>query len=517
MSIALYRKYRPQSFADVVGQDLVKKVLLNSIKKDNIAHAYLLSGPRGTGKTSLARLIAKSLNCLSPVNADSCNKCANCMSIQNGTFLDLVEIDAASNRGIEEIRQLKENVSFVPSKGKRKVYIIDEVHMLTKEAFNALLKTLEEPPKHVVFIMATTEVHKIPLTIISRVQRFDLKLASYEELKTKLSMIVEREKVEVEEEVYKKIFDLSGGSFRDSESILAKVLDIETKKDKKVNLEDLEDAMGLVSGSSVLHFVDLVIECNTQDTISYLEKLIADGYAIEQLVRDSIFEVRKRVRKSYETRSMDNIRNMIKLISGLSDVLSKLKDAAILSLPLEIFLYEYTLEVGKQDSNTKNTPRILPVNEQKGEKNLKTSPTYVPENVQSKSDEKVGVVDNKQKQLLEVEENDVNISKDDIKESWGAVLEKVKKLNHHLYAILATSEISNCKNGILEIHVAYKFHKQRIDSVRSRQILSGLLEEIYGAKLSIESIVDASLVKQVYETNKNDSNENLVEEIFEDI
>ena len=171
--IALYRVFRPQTFSEIVGQDHVSKTLKNALKSNRVAHAYLFCGPRGTGKTSSAKILAKAVNCLEPVDGEPCNMCPNCQAVNEGNFLDVLEIDAASNRGIDEIRDIRDKVKFAPSQGKFKVYIIDEVHMLTAEAFNALLKTLEEPPAHVIFILATTEPQKIPLTVLSRCQRFD--------------------------------------------------------------------------------------------------------------------------------------------------------------------------------------------------------------------------------------------------------------------------------------------------------------------------------------------------------
>ncbi|MGL4730531.1 MAG: DNA polymerase III subunit gamma/tau, partial [Clostridium sp.] len=216
MHVTLYRKYRPKGFEEIAGEQEIVQTLKNSLKSNRLAHAYLFTGPRGVGKTSIARLMAKGVNCLTNGITDTpCNVCENCKEISMGNFLDLIEIDAASNRGIDEIRQLKEKINYSPTKGRKKVYIIDEVHMLTKEAFNALLKTLEEPPEHVLFILATTEPDKILPTIISRCQRYDFKSVNYRDMREKLLYIVDSEGYKIDEPSLVAIYEASSGSMRD--------------------------------------------------------------------------------------------------------------------------------------------------------------------------------------------------------------------------------------------------------------------------------------------------------------
>ena len=269
MSQVLYRKYRSQDFSQIFGQDSIKKVLTEAVKKNKVSHAYLFTGPRGTGKTSMARILAKALNRSNKKGADPCNKCSNCQAINESRFMDLIEIDAASNRGIDEIRDLKEKIGFLPVEGLYKVYIVDEVHMLTSEAFNALLKTLEEPPKNVVFILATTEVHKLPLTIISRTQRFDFKSASDDQLRAKLEYILKCEKISYDGEAIDMIVGTAGGSFRDAESILEKVLSsIGYKKDSEINLEEVSSILGLADTK----YTDLLIDYASQGNIVKGEK-----------------------------------------------------------------------------------------------------------------------------------------------------------------------------------------------------------------------------------------------------
>ena len=217
---ALYRKYRPKNFEDVVGQDVIVKTLKNSIKNNIVSHAYLFNGPRGTGKTSIAKIFAKILNCHDLKNLKPCDKCISCNQLNNNQNIDIIEIDAASNNGVDEIREIRNKIMLVPSNSKYKIYIIDEVHMLTTQAFNALLKSLEEPPAHIIFIFATTEIHKIPKTILSRCQRFDYKRVSNDNIVKRLKYICEQEKIKIEDDALFEIAKLSDGGMRDSVSLL---------------------------------------------------------------------------------------------------------------------------------------------------------------------------------------------------------------------------------------------------------------------------------------------------------
>jgi DNA polymerase III subunit gamma/tau len=252
--IVTARKWRPLQFSEVVGQEHITATLKNAIKNNRIAHAYLFTGPRGVGKTTTARIFAKVLNCLDPVDTEPCNKCEMCLSIQNSQSFDFIEIDGASNRGIDEIRTLRESVKYAPTKGKYKVYIIDEVHMLTKESFNAFLKTLEEPPAHIIFIFATTDVHKVPLTIISRCQRYDFRRIQMDTIKTLLNKIAKSEKIEIDDKALTIIAKKADGALRDAESYFDQVVSFCGNKidaptvSKMLNLID-EDVYFELSGA----------------------------------------------------------------------------------------------------------------------------------------------------------------------------------------------------------------------------------------------------------------------------
>ena len=284
MHITLYRKYRPKNFEEMAGEKEIVKTIKNSLKNGKSSHAYLFSGPRGVGKTTLARLIAKGVNCLTTeITDEPCNNCENCLAINNGTFMDMIEIDAASNRGIDEIRQLKEKINYQPVKGRKKIYIIDEVHMLTKEAFNALLKTLEEPPEHVIFILATTEADKILPTIISRCQRYDFKALSMEEMTNKLKYICEQENINIDDEVFEIIYENSGGSMRDSISILERLM--VTCFDEKITFEKCEQVLGITPTKQMEDFLNKIQQRNYIELVKTLDEYWNDSVEIESFLK----------------------------------------------------------------------------------------------------------------------------------------------------------------------------------------------------------------------------------------
>lgn len=281
----LYRKYRPDRFDDVVGQDVIIKTLKNEILTNQLNHAYLFSGPRGTGKTTIAKILAKTINCQNIENIQACNNCVNCTQINNKQSNDIIEIDAASNNGVDEIRELKSKVNLVPSTGKYKVYIIDEVHMLTLGAFNALLKTLEEPPSHIIFILATTDPHKIPLTILSRCQRFDFKKISINNLIKRLKQITELEHIEISDEALSEIARLSDGGMRDALSMLDQVIAF---SDTKITVRDVHEVNGTLSQEQLSNMIKYLFEQNLVLVLDLIDELNDNGKNLVKLTEELI-------------------------------------------------------------------------------------------------------------------------------------------------------------------------------------------------------------------------------------
>lgn len=362
-NLVLYRKYRPQKFGEVIGQEHIVKTLSNSIKGNNISHAYLFSGPRGSGKTTIARLFAKAINCESPqAGFEPCNKCSSCAEIMEQKSMDLVEIDAASHRGIDDVRELREGIKFAPIKSKYKVFIIDECHQLSKDAANALLKTLEEPPAHAVFLLATTESHKMIPTILSRCQRFDFKRLQIPEIIKKLDFITRKENIKFDNEALSLIALNSRGSFRDAESLLDECMSFSGDK-TIVTAGDIKELLGIVEIGEVAKFVDFLISKNTKEAISFVNSIAENGADLQEFAKTLVFYLRQQLimkinplilssqasglskeeleKLNAQTASLSqkNIQNMLELFI---DAENRIKYSAITQLPLELAVINIT-------------------------------------------------------------------------------------------------------------------------------------------------------------------------------
>ena len=406
--ISLYRKYRPKQFSDVVGQDIVVKILKNSIINNKISHAYIFSGPRGTGKTSIAKIFAKAVNCLSPIDGDVCCKCSICENIDNE--IDIIEIDAASNNGVDEIREITNNVKLIPSVLKYRVYIIDEVHMLSASAFNALLKTLEEPPSYVIFILATTEINKIPATVISRCQKFDFKKISDINIFNRLKYILKNENKELEDDIINLIVELSNGGLRDAINLLDQVLSINSKK---ITRTDVLNIVGEIDENILIQFLNDIVLNNIENVISSINTFYENGINFIKLV-DKIESIVKDILIFNSTNNYFSKEYENKLI-----MFSKIDINRIADLSKELFNLSYEL---KRNTNHKLVCEIYFV---------KMSLIFQNTNI-----------DNKQNQIINNEEQ-INNSKID-KDSEGDLLLQDNKnilINNCLYG--ANKELKN--------------------------------------------------------------------------
>lgn len=467
--LALYRAWRPQLFSEVVGQEKTVTALRNAIKDGRLSHAYLFSGPRGTGKTSIAKIIARAVNCEHLEDGEPCNQCSSCRDINSGNFMDVVEIDAASNRGIDEIRDLREKVRILPAQGKKKVYIIDEVHMLTTEAFNALLKTIEEPPDSVIFILATTEVHKIPATILSRCQSYHFRRLTGEEITARLRQVADAGGMAIDAEALQLIARRANGGMRDALSSLDQ---IHSYKGDNISREDVQDVMGLVDDLFLGQLFDAVFAQDTAEIVRLLARALNQGKEAQQLARESALYMRDLLIYSVLGEDGDmavvspggrtylegqkNLTTRDRLIKGLRklmDTADRLRFSEGNRFQMEIAL----LELGT----------LLVENNEPVEK---------PEPKPKKRNAPARVEDNRNKK---------NEAPDAV---WSKILAGVKEKKIPTHALLTQGKLLGTKGNSVYVGYkkAYKFHKEKMEEKPNREILEGVLQEVMGRRMEVQ-------------------------------
>ncbi len=475
MSSVLYQKYRSSDFDEIKGQDHVTKLLKNAVKTDQIAQAYLFVGSRGTGKTSTARILAKAVNCKNlKKDGNPCGECEYCLSIAAGRFLDLIEIDAASNRGIDQIRQLKEKIEFSPSEGKFKVYIIDEVHMLTTEAFNALLKTLEEPPAHVIFILATTDVHKLPPTILSRCQRYDFRLGTEKEIKGLIREIIKKEEITIEEEALDVIVQNAKGSYRDALSILDVIYTGQEERKKEITLEETRKILGLPDFDNVVLLLKNLLEGNGSKSLAVIEELEEKGvnlqqftsYVLDILRRILTGKIKGKLEKEFDFAKDIDIKLIHRLINLFIEAENRIRYANNQALVLEMIIPEMMKSGVGQDVEIVNRDV---------KKRIPNDKDVKPEKKESK----------------EVKREDLSVK--EIQEKWDEFVNEIKPFNGHLYAFLGGANIINFDKGTLFIEVPFQFHMERIEVPRSRNAISETFKKVYGTNCIVSCSVNGNM------------------------
>jgi DNA polymerase III subunit gamma/tau len=514
MSVSLYRKYRPARFEDIIGQDHVARTLVNAIAQDRVSHAYLFTGPRGTGKTSTAKILAMALNCdagQGKATASPDGTCPHCQAIRRGSAMDVLEMDAASNRGIDDIRDLRDKVHFSPVEGRMKVYIVDEVHMLTPEAFNALLKTLEEPPAHAIFVLATTEPHKVPSTILSRCQRFDFRRPSIREVVGVLAGVAAQESIEVTETSLTVIARAAGGSFRDAIGILDQLA---TYCGGKITLEETLDILGLVQHDLLFEIVDLVHEHDTKGALLFVERLSQGGTDYGQFMKDLLGHLRDVyvVKHTADTpasiamteEQLGTLRSQagrvstartVAFIDLLGEALRAARQGSDPRLELELVLIKMTAfgAGGAARSEIEAAPQTAPI----GVRNVVDSsaprppsnePTPAVEPVSSDEPSPAdGPLSHEPAHVASTAPSTVQPDIDHLRRAWPLVLEAVKKRQAGLSAVLAEGRPESLDESELTIKFppGYSFQANQVTRGDNPRVIAEALREVTGRELRI--------------------------------
>lgn len=462
--MSLYRKYRPKNFQDLVGQEHVSITLSNALKLNRVHHSYLFTGPRGTGKTSSARILAKALNCLQLENANPCERCEICTDINDGRLIDVIEIDAASNRGIDEMRDLREKIYFASTRAKNKVYIIDEVHMLTKEAFNALLKTLEEPPPRVFFILATTEVHKVPETIISRCQRFDFKRIEDGILIDRLQAIAKSENISVEPKALEVISQQAQGGLRDAIGLMEQLM-----TDNMITFEHACDILGLSTYARMENLYQCLQLHDTKAALGEIHSLYAEGYDLIQFNKSFLEFIRKKLLSSIENKTQSETLRLLDIVQFFQESHEQSRFAIIVQLPLEIAVIQACLQKNiESETSIKPNTEVVSIPHQKLES--KTGKKSEPENVPVSSSIKTVSVSS-------------GYTIDDIRKNWSHILESLQL--PVIKRSLQQAVISEMREHDLILTFSSRFHFEKIQEALNRHEAERALQSFFKIQLKI--------------------------------
>ena len=484
MSQALYRKWRPRRWEEVVGQQHVIQTLRNAVTGDRVGHAYLFAGPRGTGKTTVARILAKAVNCLEKdTGKRPCEQCSHCMSVNNGTFLDLIEIDAASNTSVEDVRDLRDKINFSPNQGRYKVYIIDEVHMLSTAAFNALLKTLEEPPPHAIFVLATTEMHKIPATVLSRCQRHEFRRIPVNEMVTHLEQVAAGESLKVEKQALLLVARQATGSLRDAISLLDQLSTV----GEKITLDDAQTILGTATSQAVLDLIDALIAVDGGAGLDHIHHTLDGGSDPQQFSRqivdylrnvmlvrmgnaeqvDAPSEVRQVMAKHAQTLSEEDLLRLIRCFNQAATVRSSTWQP---SLPLELAF----LEALKPAVDTTNAPKTPP----SAKAAAKKTPKAEKETKKGKT---------KKTQKKTAGNNEIQLDQS----TWNQIKALVKEQNSVTTGLLNSCRSVELRKGVLYLGFPSEVLCDKTAQQEHASLVVKICREVLGETLEVECVVNA--------------------------
>jgi len=528
--MALYHKYRPQIFADVIDQEHIVQTLINQIINNKVSHAYLFSGPRGVGKTTTARILAKSLNCANrkPDSAEPCNDCSSCTEIGTSSSIDVIEIDAASHTGVDNVRQnIIENSQFKPTHSKYKVFIVDEVHMLSTAAFNALLKTLEEPPKYVVFILATTDPQKLPATIVSRCQRYTFTKVPAKEMSKSLENIAKQEGVKVDNEVMSRIARKSEGCLRDGISLLEQLM---ASGDKKITVESASLILPSVNIELQLEFTEYLTDKQQSESLNFLDKLTREGLNISYFSHEFLEFLRVLMISSVDMilaeqeldinkeqkQQIININNklseteIIKLLDLAIKRDSEIKNSVLPQLPLEMLVVEWCNKNNQINTNIENNLQKEDTNKIVHETKVeKKNPNIVQETKAEKISEKTKEVQNdpiveeaKAEDKVHITTSTGEINLTQVENVWSEFIKKIESEAPSLSFVLKMSKISEIKKNTIILSVEYSFHKEKLQEITIKQKLESIFTELLKTKTSLEFIETPNGQKQPSDNNQ---------------
>ncbi|WP_343338151.1 DNA polymerase III subunit gamma/tau [Terrisporobacter petrolearius] len=531
MHKALYRVYRPKTFEDVVGQEHIVKTLKNQIRNSNIGHAYLFSGTRGTGKTSTAKIFARAVNCLNSNDEEPCNECEICVDTLNDNIMDIVEIDAASNNSVDDIRELRESVKYTPSKAKYKVYIIDEVHMLSQGAFNALLKTLEEPPSYVIFILATTEPHKIPATILSRCQRFDFKRVSSKDIANRMAYICEKENIQAEEKALSLIARNSQGALRDALSILDQCMSF---GNEIIEYNDVIELLGTVNIDELFELSQAIIDENTKKTLQILNEFIIWGKDIRNLINDLIDQFRnlmvckvskdldeiislpeESIEKLKEQAKTININDLIRILNILSETQDSMKSSSNTRILAEVTMMKIAQPMFDESKEAlikriENLEQIVESGNIKVvavQNESKSSLNNINEKLNNQEEEQDIIYE-------EVKSKDVKL----VEASWKKIIGKIKDdKKPSIYALLKEVSSFYVKENALFIifNDNFSFARSRLSSEETIKYVEQVIREVLNRSFHLKIYLKSEIASMNLEETNNKSDEG--EEILKGI